>query len=209
MPPVNILDHLKPNGKINGKSVIYVHRIKFYESHGYVPSRIGTMHDGTLYDMDHPRRMPTIAGNTGVLNHVKPCGKINGKPVVYVHHMEFFLEHGYCPDRVGTTDDGILFDMVFGPPITSAAAVPKCKLYEILTRFPDVTEIEVRNVRRPIPETVRNEVIGFFRSSSDFVPIGDTVVDKATGGIKLRRFIIERLVADGDLWYDGACYRST
>lgn len=137
------------------------------------------------------------------------AGKINGRPVIYRHHLIFAMTHGYLPDRVGTAADGTLYDMVYGPPVTDAHAVANCRLWSIMQKFPDLSPREVAAIRSPIPETVRQVVMDYFNAGSIFVPSGDAVVDKATGGIRLRRFVIHRMVEDGQLWYDGACYRST
>lgn len=102
------------------------------------------------------------------VSKLRIAGKINGRPVIYLHVLQFYCEHGYVPDRIGTADDGTLFDM-----------------------------------------TPMTDILGFFRGGGIGVPIGDMIADKATGGIKFRRADIERLVADGDLCYDGVCYRST
>lgn len=107
---------------------------------------------------------------------LKIAGKINGRPVIYEHHLQFYCEHGYCPDRVGTAKDGTLYDMSLSAPIT---------------------------------DQLRRDVLDVFHKHGKFVPIGDDVVDKVTGGIRLRRKVIERMVKDGDLCYQEGCYRLT
>jgi hypothetical protein len=126
------------------------------------------------------------------------------------------MNNDYIPDRIGRIDGDLnndkidnLYDMAFGLPIMSALAVPKCRYYKLLTDYPNISDAAVEVMRKPLPDHVRDDVLGFFRSHSIFVPIGDVVVDKATGVVKLRRFVIERMVEDGDLCYDGSCFKLT
>lgn len=149
-----------------------------------------------------------------ITTKLKPAGKINGAKVFYGHHIVFLHERGYLPERVGRLDgncanDDIsnLYDMAYGKPITTPFAVPNCKLYKLLIKFPDITPNETLAIRVPIPHDVNEYVMRAFKKYQPFVPIGDSVVDKATGVINLRRFVIERLVAEGILCYEDGCYK--
>lgn len=145
-----------------------------------------------------------------------PSAMFNRRKAFYTHHIIFALHHDYVPKRIGRVDgnpmnDKIenLYDMEFGPPVNSVYPVAKCKLWMIYERFPDITDHERNALWRPIPEDVLNEFLGFFRNGETFVPMGDQVVDRRTGGVFLRRIIAESLVATDRLCYDGVCYRST
>lgn len=144
------------------------------------------------------------------------AGKINGAAVIYRHHLIFAMHYGYVPDRVGRVDSDVtndridnLYDMAFGKPVVTHKPVNNDQLLAIWERQPLITDRERHAIMRPLPDSVFSAVLGFFRSNETFVPIGDTVVDQATGGIRIRRFVVERMVSSGDLCYDGACYRLT